>query len=43
MVVTGGGGGGGVVRNHPCPTKSLCGIFMDIYLFSFQTETNVVP
>ena len=39
----GDGGGGGVVRNHPCPTKSLCGIFMDIYLFFFQTETNVVP
>lgn len=39
----GGGGGRGLVRNHPCPTKSLCGIFMDIYLFFFQTETNVVP
>ena len=27
----------------PSPQKSLCCIFIDISLFFFQTETNVVP
>ena len=32
-----------IVGTTPAPQKSLCCIFMNIYLFFFQTETNVVP